>query len=106
MNVNVGDLAILVHPKYPENKDRICTIIERLENVGVRKEGIWWLCNFPSGVKTELFDKYGMVPCSATEDWRLRKITGPNIDIGIVKDLTNDHIACKPLSLKGYGIIY
>lgn len=80
MNVAPNDLAMLVHPLFPENQDKICTVVSRLENIGCRVgDDVWWLCTFPTPVKTEGFGQYGLINFATIQDWRLRRIAGPNV---------------------------
>ena len=95
MNVNVNDLAILVHPVYPENQDKICTVAQRLPNVGTREgDGIWWLCLFPTKIKTDGYEEYGLLPFATIEDWRLRRIAGPGVPMGeeSITEATNEPV--------------
>lgn len=75
MNVAIGDLARLVKPTFPENLERICTVIKRIPRTKVFPAGVWWFCEFPSPVKTTA----GYLCFASIEDSCLRRITGPSV---------------------------
>ncbi len=83
MNVQPNDLAMLIHPVFPENKGRICTVLKSCNpNINPGGGGLpTWICEYP----TEVMTSEGPLKISTTEDWRLMKIAGPDIDIGIVE---------------------
>jgi hypothetical protein len=72
MNVQPNDLAILMYPRHPENKGRICTIERQLPPAEGEEDGVWWMCIFTRPVKTD----QGLIGYSTIPDWRLRRITG------------------------------
>jgi len=89
--VKPNDLAMLVHPLFPENMGRICTVEYQLPNVEVFKDkGVVWYCTFPSDIKTSA----GILPCATIQDWRLLKIAGPDIDISVTE--ASDEPVCLP----------
>lgn len=73
MNVQRDDVAMLVHPRYPENKDRICDVIRRIPSLPGEEPGVWWLCEFRGPVRTD----YGYRTSAAIRDWRLHRLAGP-----------------------------
>ncbi len=81
MKVKPNDLAMLVHPVYPENKGRICKVIKSLPPLPGGSGLPTWLCEYPNLIMTSA----GLLNVSTTEDWRLIKIAGPDIDTGIVE---------------------
>lgn len=96
-NVEPNDLAVLVHPKFLENRDRICTVIEAWypkPELGL-PNCQWWLCEFKDPVKiviegndVEFAGTEGYYTFATLRDSQLRRIAnfGPNKTIN--KELT------------------
>lgn len=40
MNVKPGDLTILLYPKFPSNKGKVCTVLHSILTPEGRKDGI------------------------------------------------------------------
>jgi hypothetical protein len=90
LNCGPGDLAMLVDPVHPENKGKICRVVQNLPVVNGEAVTGWWFCQFPEPVKTDS----GPSIYTSTEDRRLRKIAGPDVDIGI-EDAVERPEACE-----------
>lgn len=86
-NVAPEDIAILVHPVFLENQDKICKVMSQLPNTELFPTGIWWYCEFPTNIRTTGFAQYGLMPCATIEDWRLRRIAGPSVPMGLTEAL-------------------
>lgn len=78
-NVEPKDLAVLVKPKFPENQDRICVVVQRIPVTEFFPTGVWWFCQFPTPVKTDKYEEYGLIPFATIEDSCLRRIAGPSV---------------------------
>lgn len=85
MNVAPRDLAILIHPTYPENQDRVCTIRQAIQNIGCFEDkGPVWFCDFPTPVRTS----EGILSFASIYDHQLRRIAGPTVPM-LAEDLTD-----------------
>lgn len=79
-NVQPRDLAILVKPKFAENQDRICTVIQRIPTgpgTVWPADAVMWFCQFPTPVRTAV----GFFAFAAIEDSHLRRLAGPGVSI-------------------------
>lgn len=78
MNVGVGDIAMLVHPVYKENQDKICEVIKQIPTEDGR---VVWFCQYRERIRTSAFETHGLVDISTSDDWRLMRIAGPSVEI-------------------------
>lgn len=50
------------------------------------------MCEFPTDIMTVAFEKYGLIPFATLEDWQLRRITGPDVNITEVEEIEKEFV--------------